>query len=139
MMDPSASNQDDGEQQRAAINRELEDKLGRHREYLQGFNEPQSSNHASSETATTSLENRDGVTSQPSHTALDPPESALQSVPDQFDPQVSAATTTQPVTLDGQMAEEQQLEPDVRRIPRPPRRRLRRSIASADGLTNVYV
>lgn len=145
-MEPEAGSNDNGELQRAAIERELADKLRGHRDYLKSFDEPQASNHASSETATEAPAASNGVDTQPSQTSLEPPSPLPQSAPNNDDPQPPMAaaegveaTTAQPVTLDGQMAEEQQLEPDVRRIPRSLRRRLRRSAASEDGLTNVYV
>lgn len=148
-MDPGAepNGNDNGELQRAAIERELADKLRGHREYLKGFSEPETSNLAPSETATEALTTSNGFASQPSITSPEPPSEVPQSVSNDNDPHApmaaaeAAATTTQPVTLDGQMAEEQQLEPDVRRIPRPPRQ-LRRSASDAsseDDLTNVYV
>lgn len=142
-MDPQEASNDNG--QRAAIERELTNKLQGHRDYLKNLHEPQ---NGDSETATEALENGDGVVAHPSsHISLNPggagPALQTQSVSNHNDPQVpttaAATTTTQPVTLDGQMAEEQQLEPDVRRIPHPPRRRLRLSTTSGDGLMNVNI
>lgn len=107
--------------QRAAIQRQLDDRLRGHRQYvtaLQG-QYAQSSSEAGtvqSESASLSVHNN-GL-----HTTIQHPEAASQDE-DALAANHEQATETmpQPVVLDGQMAEEQQLEPDVRFVPSCPR------------------
>lgn len=132
-----------GELQRAAIQRELVDKLQGHRDYLKSLNEAPSSSGQSCETATEPSKSSNGAVSQSAQISFDPQAPALPLVSVHNDQQApivaSAGSTTQSVTLDGQMAEEQQLEPDVRHIPPSQRRRSRCLAASGAGLMKVHV
>lgn len=112
--DTLSADEDAEAAQRAAIQRQLDDRLRGHREYvtaLQGQHAQSSSEAGTvqSESASLSVHN-DGV-----HTTIQRPpqdEHALAANNEQ-----ATETMPPPVVLDGQMAEEQQLEPDVRFVP----------------------